>query len=132
MIGKGPLDDQRILLRPLRRLDALMVAAIVATAVSATAHATVAQRENTEPPTRQCTAARKALGQQELALTKTESRIVRATKLLESCGSKPMCDGYQQELSMLEAREPKLEARIDQRKAVVDRACAEPPASAGK
>ena len=132
MASHGPLDGQRILIHSLPRFGASMMAVIVATAVSATAYATAAQPENTQPSTRQCTAARKALGKEELALTKTESRIVRATKLLESCGSKPMCDGYQQELSMLEARKPKLEARIDQRKAVVDQSCVEPHAGAEK
>ena len=132
MAGGAPLDGQRILIHSLPRFGASTMAAIVAIAVSATAYATVAQRENTKPSARQCTAARKALRKEELALTKTESRIVRATKLLESCGSIPMCDGYRQELSMLEARKPKLEARIDQRKAVVDRSCAGPHASAEK
>lgn len=132
MTGGGPLDGQRIQIASLRRLGVPMIAAIIGIAVSATAYAAIAQPERTKVSPRQCTAARKALGQDDLALTDTESRIVRAKRLLESCGSKPMCDGYQQELSMLEARKPKLETRIDQRKAAVDRTCAEPPASAGK
>ncbi len=129
MAGHGPLDGQRIPIDSLRRLGVSMMAAIIGIAVSATAYAAIAQPESTKVSPRQCADARKALGKEERALTDTESRIARAKKLLESCGSKPMCDGYQQELSMLEARKPKLETRIDQRKAAVDRACAEPPAS---
>ena len=109
-----------------------MIAAIIGASVSATAHAAIAHPESTKVSPRQCADARNALGKEERTLTDTESRIVRAKKLLESCGSKPMCDGYQQELSMLEARRPKLEARIEQRKASVDRSCAGPQASAEK
>ena len=132
VVGRGALDGQPIPTISLRRFGASVTAATVALVASATAYAAIAQAEGAAPSSRQCADARKALGKEEQTLAKTESRYVRATKLLESCGSKSMCDGYQQELSMLDARKPKLEARIDQRKAAVDRSCAEPPASAEK
>ena len=130
--GRGALDGQRIPTHSLRRVGASNIAAIMAIVASATAYAVIAQAEIAAPSSHQCAAARKALGKEERALAKTESRIVRATKLLESCGSQPMCDGYQQELTMLEVHKPKLEATVDQRKVAVDRSCAETPADVEK
>jgi len=55
-----------------------------------------------KPPSRQCNSARKALNTAEGSLAKTDARIAQANKLIGSCGSTPMCDGYGHELRMLE------------------------------
>ncbi|HEV2219074.1 MAG TPA: hypothetical protein VGV08_00820 [Casimicrobiaceae bacterium] len=130
----GPCSPnrQRIPFKMLRGFGAPVMAAIMAIIASAPAYTAIAPSERPLPSIRHCSSARKALGKEERALAGTKSRIVRATKLLASCGSRPMCDGYHQELSMLDARKSKLETRIDLRKSAVERSCAEPAASASK